>query len=91
MTGIPEEKKGIYYRIRVKGALDDKWADWFDGLTIEPAENDEALLIGPVTDQAALHGMLAKIRDLGLTLLSVQMIEENKYVQKEAPLSGRKT
>ncbi len=62
------------YEIRVKGSLDRKWADWFDGFTITPLEDDETLLAGPVADQAALHGVLAKIRDLGLPLLSVQRV-----------------
>jgi hypothetical protein len=78
MTSALKETKGNCYCIIVKGLLDDKWADWFDGLTIQPAANDETLLIGPVADQAALHGMLAKIRDLGLTLLMVQLCEESK-------------
>jgi hypothetical protein len=65
------------YRIRVKGALDEKWSDWFDGLTIAPQANGETLLAGPVADQAALHGFLAKIRDLGLPLLSVKEVADD--------------
>ncbi len=60
------------YHIKVHGRLDPKWSDWFDTFTITPQENDKTLLIGTVTDQAALHGTLAKIRDLGLPLLCVQ-------------------
>ena len=64
------------YQIRVEGNLDRKWSDWFDGLTIVPqAGSDETTLIGPIADQAALHGILDKIRDLGLSLLSVQQME----------------
>ena len=59
------------YHIRVKGKLDLKWSDWFDGFTITPQADDETLLTGPVADQADLHGLLAKIRDLGLPLLTV--------------------
>jgi hypothetical protein len=59
------------YEIRLKGHLDDKWADWFEGLTITRADNGETLLRGPVVDQAALHGVLRKVRDLGLPLVSV--------------------
>jgi hypothetical protein len=59
------------YEIRIKGHLDDKWADWFEGLTITRADNGETLLRGPLVDQAALHGVLRKVRDLGLPLLSV--------------------
>ena len=68
------DKEGIY-EIRVRGVLDRKWSDWFDGFTIMPQANDKTLLTGPVADQAALHGLLGKIRDLGLPLLSVKRVE----------------
>lgn len=57
--------------IRIKGHLDDKWADWFDGLTLRREANGDTLLTGPVVDQAALHGLLRKVRDLGMPLVSV--------------------
>ncbi len=63
------------YEIRLKGHLDDKWADWFEGLTITREDNGETLLRGPVVDQAALYGLLRKVRDLGLPLLSVILID----------------
>lgn len=65
------------YHITVKGNLDPKWSDWFDGFTItpDPGGSDETVLTGPVPDQTALHGLLAKIRDLGLPLLSVVRVE----------------
>ena len=63
------------YEIRLKGHLDAKWADWFDGLTITRADNGETLLSGPLVDQAALHGVLRKVRDLGLPLVSVNRID----------------
>jgi hypothetical protein len=63
------------YEIRIKGHLDDKWFDWFDSLTITRADNGETLLRGSVVDQAALHGVLRKVRDLGLPLLSVIQVE----------------
>jgi hypothetical protein len=66
------------YEIRLKGHLDDRWADWFDGLTIRRMDNGETLLAGPVVDQAALHGLLRKVRDLGLPLLSVMHVEANQ-------------
>ena len=66
------------YRLRVKGRLDAAWSDWFDGLALVPQGDDETLLAGPVADQAALHGLLAKIRDLGLPLLSVTRMEEEE-------------
>ena len=60
------------YQIKVKGTLDEKWSDWFDGFTITRHPDNETLLVGVARDQAALHGMLTKIRDLGLPLLAVQ-------------------
>ncbi len=61
------------YHIRVKGVLDPKWSDWFDGFSISWPEEDQTLFTGPVVDQAALHGLLAKINDLGLPLLSIEL------------------
>jgi len=69
------DKPGIY-RIRVRGNLDQRWSDWFDGFCITPQAGDETLLAGPVADQAALHGLLNKIRDLGLPLLLVKREEQ---------------
>jgi hypothetical protein len=69
--------RGVY-EIRVKGNLDLKWSDWFDGFSITPVDGDETLLIGSVADQAALHGMLHKIRDLGLPLVTVQRLEDKE-------------
>ena len=63
------------YEIRIKGHLDDRWADWFEGLTITLQDNGDTLLTGPVVDQAALHGLLKKVRDLGLPLLSVMRVK----------------
>jgi hypothetical protein len=63
------------YQIRVRGHLSSRWTEWFDGLTIENQPNGEALIYGPVADQAALHGLLAKVRDLNLPLISVNQIE----------------
>jgi hypothetical protein len=61
--------------IRIKGHLDNRWADWFDGLTITLEDNGETRLTGPVVDQAALHGLLKKVRDLGLPLVSIMHVE----------------
>jgi hypothetical protein len=60
-----------HYEITVKEQLDDTWSAWFDGLTVTPAPDGGTLLAGPVRDQTALHGLLAKIRDLGLTLVTI--------------------
>jgi hypothetical protein len=59
------------YEIRIKGHLGPQWTDWFGGLTITLEDNGDSLLTGPVVDQAALHGVLKKVRDLGLPLISV--------------------
>jgi hypothetical protein len=66
------------YEIRIKGHLDDKWAAWFEGLTITREDNGETLLTGPVVDQAALHGVLRKVRDLGMPLLSVSRVRPSQ-------------
>ena len=60
------------YEIRVRGHLDGRWSEWFDGLLITDLENGEALLSGDIVDQAALHGVLNKVRDLGLPLVAVR-------------------
>jgi hypothetical protein len=62
------------YQIRLRGHLGSPWADWFDGLTVDLTDAGETLLTGPVADQAALHGLLRKVRDLGLILLAVQYV-----------------
>jgi hypothetical protein len=62
------------YYIRVTGHLDDRWSEWFDGLTISNRPNGDAVLHGPIVDQAALHGVLAKVRDLGLPLVAVRRV-----------------
>jgi hypothetical protein len=63
------------YEIRVKGHLDLSWSDWFDGLMITPEANGETLLAGMLTDQAALHGALRKVNDLGVQLISVNLVD----------------
>ena len=63
------------YAIRIKGHLDDRWAGWFDGLTITLQEDGTTLLTGPVADQTALHGLLRKVRDVGLPLVSVLPVD----------------
>lgn len=63
------------YQIRLKGHLNDQWTDWFGGLTVTLEESGDTLLSGPVADQAALHGLLKKVRDLGMPLLSVTQVQ----------------
>ncbi len=65
------------YQIRVQGILDERWSDWFDRLTIIPQVNGETLLTGVVVDQSALYGLLNKMRDMGLTLLSINRAKNN--------------
>ncbi len=60
-----------FYKIRVKGHLDGRWSEWFDGLEITKLENGETMLSGDIVDQAALHGVLNKVRDLNLALIAV--------------------
>ena len=63
------------YEIRLKGRLDERWAAWFDGLSLRHDDDGTTVLQGPVTDQAALHGLLQKVRDAGLPLVSVTRTE----------------
>ena len=65
----------MVYQIRIKGHLGSQWTDWFEGLTITLEEDGDTLLTGPVVDQAALHGLLKKVRDLGMPLVSVSPVE----------------
>jgi len=72
-----------YYQITVKGHLDSYWSGWFDNLTICNAANGEAILRGPLADQTALHGVLMKIRDLGLPLLAVTIVATDESENDE--------
>jgi hypothetical protein len=65
----------MVYQIRIKGHLGRQWTDWFGGLTVTLEDNGETLVTGPVVDQAALHGLLKKVRDLGMPLLSVNRVK----------------
>jgi hypothetical protein len=67
----PGPGEPVVYEIRIKGRLDRRWAEWFEGMVITPEDDGETLLTGQVADQAALHGLLRKVRDLGLPLISV--------------------
>lgn len=72
MTG----ESGIY-AIKLKGCLDDHWSEWFEGFAMVHDEGGNTILTGSISDQAALHGLLMRIRDLGLPLLAVERIEED--------------
>ena len=75
------------FDIRIKGQLDTRWTDWFDGLIITNFENDTAQLTGDLVDQAALHGTLNKVRDLNLTLISVASLGSPTGKQETVPTS----
>ena len=70
-----EVDRPMVYQIRIKGHLGPRWADWFGGVTIALEDNGDTLLTCPVEDQAALHGLLRKVRDLGMPLLSAIRVE----------------
>src|SRR6185312_16831231 len=69
-----EPAQPMVYQIRINGQLNAQWTDWFDGMRITPEENGDTLVTGPVIDQAALYGLLRKVRDLGMPLLSVARV-----------------
>jgi hypothetical protein len=73
-----DPREPMVYEIRVKGHLGCQWTEWFGGLIITLEENGETLLTGPVVDQAAMHGLLKKVRDLGMPLISVNRIEPGR-------------
>jgi len=86
----PHENGGIY-EIKIRGVLDEHWNQWFEGMTLKSVENGESgqtctLITGPIPDQPALHGLLAKIRDLNLILLSVYRINAETNKREEAPI-----
>ncbi|MFO7584947.1 MAG: hypothetical protein R6W69_09465 [Anaerolineales bacterium] len=71
-----KERSAYFYRIRVRDQLDQRWADWFDGFQMQSVGED-TVVAGYISDQAALHGVLAKIRDLGLMILLVEYLENH--------------
>ncbi len=77
-TRKPEHDEGGQYEIRIHGHLDDRWTDWFEGMTLTLEPNGDTLISGQVIDQAALFGLLRKVRDLGILLVSVNRITVNR-------------
>jgi len=74
----------MIYQIRITGHLSAQWTDWFDGLTITMEDNGDTLLMGPVIDQAALYGLLKKVRDLGMSLVSVNRVQPDRVQVSDA-------
>jgi hypothetical protein len=79
MSNEPETQPApghpVVYQIRIKGHLGRQWSDWFEGMTVTLEDNGDTLLTGPVVDQAALHGLLRRMRDLGMPLVSISPLE----------------
>lgn len=73
------------YEIRLQGRLEQRWSDWFEGLTLSDQGDGTTTLSGPVVDQAALHGLLRRIGDLGITLISLNVTNDTKQAQYEQP------
>lgn len=74
----------VVYQIRIKGHLSQRWSDWFQGMTITLEESGNTLLTGPVVDQAALHALLRRVRDLGMPLISVTPLEPGQADESDA-------
>jgi hypothetical protein len=77
---LTDQDRPTVYQIRVKGHLGMRWDDWFDRMTLTTEANGDTLLTGPVVDQAALHGLLKKVRDLGLPLLAIVRVDPGEEV-----------
>jgi hypothetical protein len=82
--GTNPDRTNIYH-IRIKGHLSSRWEAWFEGLAIRLEDNGNTLLTGQVVDQAALHGLIRKVRDLGLPLISIMQVEPDQEDAPDAP------
>ena len=79
-----QDSQQRFYEIKLSGHLDSRWSAWFDGLTVTRKEDGTTTLTGPVADQAALHGLLIKVRDLGLPLLAIKRVEPDLEKDSQA-------
>ena len=90
MSGEQRSKRGLdqpkIFQIRIQGHLSQQWTDWFEGFTITLEEDGNTLLSGPVVDQSALHGILKKIRNLGMPLLSVNSVDPDPATKTDTGL-----
>ncbi len=77
------QEQSNVYQIRINGSLDSQWSDWFEGFAVTPDDDGNTLLTGSVVDQAGLHGLIKKIRDLGLTLISVVQVQNCSKKEKK--------
>ena len=84
MTNELDPGQPVIYQIRIKGQLDPQWTDWFEGLAVTLEADGNTLLTGSVIDQPALHGLLKKVRDLGLPLISVSPVETDPSTEPGA-------
>ena len=75
---MADSDEPVVYQIRIKGHLGSQWADWFGGLTVKLEADGDTLLTGAVADQAALHGLLKKLRDLGIPLISISPVKPDQ-------------
>ena len=84
MAEVIDSSQPTIYQIRIKSHLGSDWTDWFEELAITLEEDRDTLLTGPVVDQAALHGLLKKVRDLGMSLVSVNQVQcKESHLEKE--------
>jgi hypothetical protein len=80
-----------HYRIRIRGHLDPTWSAWFDSLTVTQADDGTTELVGPLADQAALFGLLARLRDLGATLLQVERLPADRPAAERGPPTSERS
>jgi len=84
MTNKSNANEPAFYEIRISGQLDEQWSAWFDQMTLTRINNGDSLITGQVIDQAALHGLLRKVRDLGLSLISVNRLQPGQLNEPDA-------